>query len=130
MSLSEEDFLVAFEVYRHELALDVPTGDKEDGLVVQPDGLEVDGRALGQPSGRAAALGAPGAQVKPLLARAFLRRSRYVAAFSCVREAMDAGVSQGELADELRQIEKALGPALTALRARIISSRAGVRAER
>lgn len=82
------------------------------------------------PLRRAAALGAPGAQVKPLLARAFLRRSRYVAAFSCVREAMDAGVSQGELADELRQIEKALGPALTALRARIISSRAGVRAER
>jgi len=77
------------------------------------------------PLRRAAALGAPVVQVQPLLARAFLRRSKYVAAFSCVREAFDAGVPQSELADELRQIEAALGPALTALRARMLSARSG-----
>jgi hypothetical protein len=80
------------------------------------------GEAIG-PLRRAAQLGSPPARVQPLLARAFLRRKRYVAAFATMRAALDAGVPQGELADEMREVEEALGPALTALRARFLASR-------
>lgn len=82
------------------------------------------------PLRRAIALGAPHARVQPLLARALLRRKRYVAAFACVRAALDAGVSQGEVTDEMRQLEAALGPALTALRARMLSLKTHAFAER
>src|SRR5580698_2400374 len=71
---------------------------------------------------RAAAYGGPVAQVLPPLARAFLQRKRYVAAFACVRDAFEAGVAERDMADELRQIEAALGTALTAWKGRLLSS--------
>ena len=57
----------------------------------------------------------------PPLARAFLRRGRYVAAFSCLRDALAAGVPEKDLADEIRMVEQKLGPPLTAWKARLIS---------
>src|SRR6202012_5587894 len=48
------------------------------------------GEAIG-PLRRALAFGGPHAQIMPSLARAFLRRDRFVAAYACLREAMDAG---------------------------------------
>src|SRR6185312_11431893 len=71
------------------------------------------GEAIG-PLRRAVAFGGPAAEVMPPLARAFLQRGRYVAAFSCIRDAIEAGVGERDLADEIRQIEQALGPSLTA----------------
>ena len=59
----------------------------------------------------------------PPLARAFLKRERYVAAYACIRDAIEAGVSERDLGDELRQIENALGPSLTAWKARRIERR-------
>jgi hypothetical protein len=78
------------------------------------------GEAVG-PLRRALAFGGPAAVVMPLLTRAFLRRSRYVAAYACLRDAIDAGVSERELADELRQLETALGTALTAWKGRLLT---------
>jgi hypothetical protein len=79
------------------------------------------GEAVG-PLRRALAFGGPPAQVLPPLARAFLQRKRYVAAFACVRDAFEAGVAERDMADELRQIEAALGTALTAWKGRLLSS--------
>jgi hypothetical protein len=66
---------------------------------------------------RAAAYGGPPTQIMPLLAQAFLERSRFVAALACLREALDAGVPERDIADSLRAVEIALGPALTAWKA-------------
>ena len=44
-------------------------------------------------------------------------RRRYVAAYACFRDAVEAGIGERDLVDELRQIESALGPALTAWKA-------------
>ncbi len=74
------------------------------------------GEAVG-PLRRATAFGAPAQDISPLLGRALLERKRYVAAYACFREAIEAGVAERELQDELRQIETALGPALTAWKA-------------
>lgn len=71
------------------------------------------GEAVG-PLRRAANLGAPPKQIWPLLAKAFVQRQRYVAAFACVREARNAGVADSEMLDEIRAIEGQLGSALTA----------------
>jgi hypothetical protein len=79
------------------------------------------GEAVG-PLRRALAFGGPPAQVMPPLARAFLQRNRYVAAYACVRGAIDAGMAERELTDELRQIESALGLALTAWKGRLVGS--------
>ena len=70
---------------------------------------------------RAMAFGGPVSQVMPPLARAFLQRKRYVAAYACLREALEAGVAERDLADELRQIEGTLGLALTSWKARVIT---------
>ncbi len=70
---------------------------------------------------RAAAFGGPVAQVMPPLARAFLARKRYVAAYACIREALEAGISERDLADELSQIENKLGLALTSWKATVIA---------
>jgi hypothetical protein len=78
------------------------------------------GEAIG-PLRRAIAFGGAAADVMPPLARAFLKRKRYVAAFACLRDAIDAGVGERELTDELRQIEAALGPGLTAWKARMLA---------
>jgi hypothetical protein len=78
------------------------------------------GEAIG-PLRRALAFGGPVAEVMPSLARAFLRRKRFVAAYACLRDALDAGVGEREVADEMRQIEQALGPSLTAWKARLLA---------
>src|SRR5580658_2509502 len=74
------------------------------------------------PLRRAVAFGGPVAQVMPPLARAFLLRKRYVAAFACLRQAVEAGVAEREVAEELREIEGALGLALTAWKGRMLSA--------
>ena len=57
-----------------------------------------------------------------------MQRERYVAAFACLRDALEAGVAERELADEIREIETALGPALTAWKAvRIAANTDGLR---
>jgi hypothetical protein len=74
------------------------------------------GEAVG-PLRRASAFGAPASDISPLLGKALLERKRYVAAYACFREAIEAGVAERDLQDELRQIETALGPSLTAWKA-------------
>jgi hypothetical protein len=74
------------------------------------------GEAVG-PLRRASAFGATSQEILPLLGRALLERKRFVAAYACFRDAIEAGVPERELQDELRQIETALGPALTAWKA-------------
>jgi tetratricopeptide (TPR) repeat protein len=79
------------------------------------------GEAVG-PLRRALAFGGPPALIMPPLARAFLQRKRYVAAFACLRQAVDAGVAERDMADELRQTESALGLALTAWKGRLLQA--------
>jgi tetratricopeptide (TPR) repeat protein len=74
------------------------------------------GEAIG-PLRRALAFGGSPAEVMPPLARAFLRRKKFVAAYACLRDALEAGVGEREIADELRAAESALGVALTAWKA-------------
>jgi hypothetical protein len=73
------------------------------------------GEAIG-PLRRAANLGASPKQIWPLLARAFVRRKRYVAALACVREARAVGVVDNDMVEEIREIEQHLGTSLTAWR--------------
>jgi hypothetical protein len=79
------------------------------------------GEAVG-PLRRALAFGGPPALVMPPLARAFLQRNRFVAAYACVRAAIEAGMAEREMTDELRQIEGALGMPLTAWKGRLLGS--------
>ncbi|HEY8087576.1 MAG TPA: hypothetical protein VIF09_07025 [Polyangiaceae bacterium] len=79
------------------------------------------GEAIG-PLRRALAFGGSAADVMPPLARAFLRRRKYVAACACVRDALEAGVAERDLADEVRQVESSLGVALTAWKAKLVES--------
>jgi hypothetical protein len=51
------------------------------------------------------------------LARAFLKRKKWVAAYACLRDALKAGVSERDVIDDLRQVEGALGLALTSWKA-------------
>jgi len=80
------------------------------------------GEAIG-PLRRALAFGGGAGDVMPPLARAFMQRKRWVAAYACLRDALEAGVSERELADELRQVEGALGVALTGWKAKIVESK-------
>lgn len=80
------------------------------------------GEAIG-PLRRAMAFGGAPAEVMPPLARAFLRRRKWVAAYACLRESLEAGVSERELADELRQVEGALGVSLTGWKAKLVESK-------
>ena len=80
------------------------------------------GEAIG-PLRRALAFGGAAAEVMPPLARAFLKRKKWVAAYACLRDALEAGVPERELADELRQVEAALGVALTGVEGANRSSR-------
>ena len=66
------------------------------------------GEAIG-PLRRALAFGGSAAEVMPPLARAFLQRKKWVAAYACLRDALNAGVSEQELAEELREVEGELG---------------------
>ncbi|HZF48166.1 MAG TPA: hypothetical protein VE093_05935 [Polyangiaceae bacterium] len=79
------------------------------------------GEALG-PLRRAVNLGAPPRVVWPLLARAFCKRKRFVAALACVREARAHGVQDSEMMEEIREIEAVLGTALTAWRGIVVSA--------
>jgi tetratricopeptide (TPR) repeat protein len=80
------------------------------------------GEAIG-PLRRALAFGGAPGDVMPPLARAFIRRRKYVAAYACLRDAVEAGVPERDVADELRQVEGALGIALTGWKARLLESR-------
>jgi hypothetical protein len=79
------------------------------------------GEAVG-PLRRAANLGAPPKVIWPLLARAFSRRGRHVAALACIREARLVGVADSDMVEEIREIEQALGTALTAWRGLVIAA--------
>lgn len=83
------------------------------------------GEAIG-PLRRAINLGAPSKAIWPLLTKAFLRRDRFLAAMSCIREAKTAGVDEVELASEVRLVEEKLGSALTNWRAHMLSHKASV----
>ncbi len=74
------------------------------------------GEAIG-PLRRSLAFGGSPAEVMPLLGRALCRRERFVAAFACFRDALEAGVGEREIAEDMRKIEQALGPALTSWKA-------------
>jgi hypothetical protein len=71
------------------------------------------------PLRRALSFGVAEVEVMPLLARAFLRRERWVSALGCLRRAIAAGSPPAELAAEQQLIEKALGVALTRWQATI-----------
>ncbi len=79
------------------------------------------GEAIG-PLRRALAFGGLPQQVLPPLARALCQRGRYVAAFVCLKDALEAGVPEKELASELRNVETKLGPSLTAWKARMLGA--------
>lgn len=68
---------------------------------------------------RALAFGGSAALVMPPLARALMRRRKFVAAYACLREALEAGVPERDIADELRGTEATLGLPLLAWKARI-----------
>lgn len=76
------------------------------------------GEAIG-PLRRALRLGEPNPEIWPLLARAFLARKRYVAAFACIESAKREGANEDDIAALLSDIEEALGPSLEAYRAHI-----------
>jgi hypothetical protein len=77
------------------------------------------GEAIG-PLRRALAFGGPPDAIMPPLARAFLRRKKWVAAYGCLREALVAGVAERDIADDLRATEAALGVSLTAWKAKLL----------
>lgn len=61
---------------------------------------------------RAVNLGAEGKTVWPLLARAFIDRRRFVAAYTCLGEARSAGVTAAEISAETKAVAAALGKTL------------------
>ncbi len=79
------------------------------------------GEAIG-PLRRALAFGGLPQEVLPPLARALTKRGRYVAAFACLKDALAAGASEKELAEDIRVVETKLGPALTAWKAAMITA--------
>lgn len=80
------------------------------------------GEAIG-PLRRAIAFGGLPQEVYPPLARAFIKRGRYVAAFACLKDALAAGASEKELAEDIREVETKLGPPLTAWKARLLGEK-------
>jgi hypothetical protein len=78
------------------------------------------GEAIG-PLRRALAFGGLPHEVLPPLARAFIQRGRYVAAFACLKDALSAGAPEKDLADDIREVEAKLGPALTAWKAKLLT---------
>ncbi|MCL2778802.1 MAG: hypothetical protein FWD73_12445 [Polyangiaceae bacterium] len=74
------------------------------------------------PLRRAMAFGGLAQDVLPLLARAFTKRGRYVAAFACLKDALASGASEKELSDDIREVERMLGPALTAWKAHLLNA--------
>ncbi|MBX3230132.1 MAG: hypothetical protein KIT84_25135 [Labilithrix sp.] len=78
------------------------------------------GEAIG-PLRRALAFGGLPQEVMPPLAKAFLQRGRFVAAFACLKDALAAGAPEKELAEDIREVETKLGPALTAWKAKLLT---------
>jgi tetratricopeptide (TPR) repeat protein len=74
------------------------------------------------PLRRAITLGGDAKVLWPMLGRAFAKRSRFIAAFACYRQALAAGVPDADLLDDMRQVELALGPKLTAWRAALVGA--------
>ena len=74
------------------------------------------GEAIG-PLRRALAFAEKRAEVLPFLARALLRRNKWVAAHACLREALAAGANKADLSEDLELIESTLGAPLEALKA-------------
>lgn len=79
------------------------------------------GEAIG-PLRRALAFGGLPQEVLPPLARAFIKRGRYVAAFACLKDALASGAVEKDLAEDIREVEGKLGPALTAWKARMLTA--------
>ncbi len=79
------------------------------------------GEAIG-PLRRALAFGGLPQEVLPPLARAFIQRGRYVAAFACLKDALSAGAPEKDLAEDIRLVETKLGPALTAWKAKLLTA--------
>jgi hypothetical protein len=73
------------------------------------------------PLRRSLAFGGSPADVSLPLARAFLQRKKWVAAYACLRDALRAGVGERELANELHEVETALGLALTGWKATVVT---------
>jgi tetratricopeptide (TPR) repeat protein len=78
------------------------------------------GEAIG-PLRRSLAFGGLPQEVLPPLARAFIKRGRYVAAFACLKDAMSAGAPEKDLVEDIREVENKLGPALTAWKAKLLT---------
>ena len=74
------------------------------------------------PLRRSLAFGGSPSEVCLPLARAFLKRKRWVAAYACLRDAIKAGVAERDLVDELHQVETALGVALTGWKATTLTA--------
>jgi hypothetical protein len=74
------------------------------------------GEAIG-PLRRALAFGGPAGSVLPPLARAFSERKKWVAAYACLRGALEAGVAEIEIVEQLRAAEGELGLPLTGWKA-------------
>jgi hypothetical protein len=81
------------------------------------------GEAIG-PLRRALAFGGLPQEVLPPLARAFIKRGRYVAAFACLKDALAAGAPEKDLSEDIREVETKLGPPLTAWKARMVTEKA------
>jgi len=79
------------------------------------------GEAIG-PLRRALAFGGLPQEVLPPLARALIKRGRYVAAFAYLKDALAAAATEKELAEDIREVEGKLGPALTAWKAMMITA--------
>jgi hypothetical protein len=73
------------------------------------------------PLRRSLAFGGSAADVSLPLARAFIKRKKWVAAYACLRDALKAGVEERELLDELHEVESALGLALTGWKAALVA---------
>jgi hypothetical protein len=69
------------------------------------------------PLRRALAFGGAPTEVLPPLGRAFRDRKKWVAAYACLRGAVEAGVSEIDLAEDLRSVEAELGVRLTGWKA-------------
>jgi hypothetical protein len=72
---------------------------------------------------RGLSLAGPPRHIWPMLARCYLKRERYLAALSAVREARSSGASEQQLATELASIEEKLGSALTRWRGLVAQAR-------
>ena len=79
------------------------------------------GEAIG-PLRRALAFGGSPSEIMLPLARAYVQRKKFVAAYACLRDALDAGVIERDVTDEIRACEAALGVPLTGWKAKMVAA--------